>query len=111
MDDEDEKWLADFNGKQQGGSGSSGSTSAAAAADSPVREGKENVPVSAGRERRGKGKDKEKEKESVSAPPPPLVISDDAFEFVMGMLEKYADDITPAIHTVSLDTTRECERD
>lgn len=95
MDDEDEKWLSDFNGKQQGGSGSSGQV------DSPAREGKENVvPVSASRERRGKGKDREKDKDAIQTPPPPLVITEDAFEFVMGMLEKYADEVTPPIHTV-----------
>lgn len=92
MDDEDEKWLADFNGKQQGGSGGDPGMS--------PKEGKENVPMSAGRERRGKGKDKEKDKE-VAAPPPPLVIAEEVFEFVMGILEKYVEDEVPTLHTVS----------
>ena len=106
MDDEDERWLADFNGKQQGGSGSGGVGNGADPGASPVREkeGKENVPVSAGRERRGKGKDKEKEREQ-AAPPPPLVITEEAFEYVMGVLEKYTDDNVPTLHTVSSDHT------
>lgn len=93
MDEEDEKWLTGFNSKAEGGSGSE-------PAASPLREtsSQNQPPVSAGRERRMKGKDKEKEKE---APPSPLHISEDLFEYVMGVLEKYVDDTIPSLHTVS----------
>lgn len=93
MDEDDEKWLTGFNSKAEGASGSE-------PAASPLREtgGHNQPPVSGGRERRMKGKDKEKEKE---APPSPLHISEDLFEYVMGMLEKYADDTIPTLHTVS----------
>lgn len=95
MDEEDETWLTGFNSKAEGGSGGNESVVA-----SPLREtgGHNQAPVSAGRERRMKGKDKEKEKESA---PSPVYISEDLFEYVMGMLEKFVDDMIPTLHTVS----------
>lgn len=107
MDEEDEKWLTTFNSKAEGGSGSGGgsgagegASSAPVAVNSPLREtsGHNQPPNSTGRERRQKGKDKEREKE---APPSALFISEDLFEYVMGMLEKYTEDTVPMLHTVS----------
>lgn len=91
MDDEDVKWLEGFNSKAEGGSGSG------PAAGTNV--GEASSPLN-GRERR-KGKDKEKEKEKESVPLTPLTISEDVFEFVMGMMEKYTEDTVPMLHTVS----------
>jgi enhancer of polycomb-like protein len=88
MDDEDARWLGAFNAKAEGTSGEG----------SPVRE-KENIPLSAGRERRTKGKDKEKE----ANVPATLNITDDTFEYIMGVLEKHAEDSVPMLHTVSRD--------
>lgn len=88
MDDEDLEWLSTFNSKAEGGSGEPSS--------SPLREtGNHNQPMSAGRERRTKGKDREKE------PPVVMRISEDVFEYVMGMMEKYTEDNVPTLHTVS----------
>ena len=96
MDDEDELWLKNFNSKAEGSS-----------ATSPLRETRgENTmgpPTSSGRPRRDKGKDKD-----ASHPPAPLFISEDSFEFVMGVLEKHADDNIPTLDMVSaLSTTLE----
>jgi enhancer of polycomb-like protein len=86
MDDEDARWLGAFNAKAEGTSGEG----------SPVRE-KENIPLSAGRERRTKGKDKEKE----ANVPATINITEDTFEYIMGVLEKHAEDSVPMLHTVS----------
>jgi enhancer of polycomb-like protein len=96
MDEEDEKWLNAFNAKAEGASGGAGTETVS----SPLRETSgHNQPLSAGRERRIKGKDREREKD---APLTSLSISEDIFEYVMGMLEKYAEDTIPMLHTVSL---------
>ena len=95
MDDEDETWLTTFNSKAEGTSRDQ--------TQSPLRETKaENTmgpPPSVGRPRREKGKEKEKEKEN--NPPAPLHISEDLFEYVMGVLEKYTEEAVPTLHTVS----------
>lgn len=99
MDEEDEVWLTGFNSKAEGGSGGGGGGGSTEPMASPLREtsGHNQAPVSAGRERRMKGKDKEKD-----TPPSPVFISEDLFEYVMGMLEKFVDDTIPTLHTVSL---------
>ena len=89
MDEDDEKWLTGFNAKAEGGSGTEHATS-------PLRES--TTPN--GRERRTKGKDKEKDKER-ETPLTTLSISEDTFEYVMGMMEKYVEDEIPMLHTVS----------
>jgi enhancer of polycomb-like protein len=94
MDEDDEKWLNAFNAKAEGGSGGGGDT-----VSSPLRETSgHNQPISAGRERRIKGKEREKERET---PITSLSISEDIFEYVMGMMEKYVEDTIPMLHTVS----------
>lgn len=86
MDDEDMRWLNGFNSKAEGGSGSSATANGGGAdAGSPLN----------GRERRIKGKDREKEA------PTTLTISEDVFEYVMGMMEKFTEDTVPMLHTVS----------
>ncbi len=92
MDDEDERWLTAFNAKAEGPSGDP--------VQSPLREshGQNRMPPpSAGRPSRNKGKDREKET------PAPVFIFEDTFEYVMGVLEKHAEDSVPMLHTVSLD--------
>jgi hypothetical protein len=98
MDEEDEKWLIGFNAKAEGASGTEPATS-------PLRESTTpNQPLAA-RERRGKGKEKEKDKERDV--PTTLSISEDIFEYVMGMMEKYVEDTVPMLHTVSLERNSE----
>jgi len=90
MDEDDEKWLTGFNAKAEGASGTE-------PASSPLREtSTPNQPL-APRERRTKGKDKEKERDV----PTTLTISEDTFEYVMGMMEKYVEDMIPMLYTVS----------
>jgi enhancer of polycomb-like protein len=79
MDDTDMAWLASFNGKAEGGSGDSG------APTSPTN----------GRTERRAAKGKEKEKDV----PASLNISEDVFEYIMGVLEKHAEDAVPTLHT------------
>ena len=88
MDDEDERWLSTFNNKMEGSSGSAGMD------EKEGKENKENMPVGGTPAGRRKGKDKVEEK------PAPLNISEDTFEFVMGVLEKYTEDVVPSLHTV-----------
>jgi len=94
MDDRDEEWLTAFNAKAEGGSGES--------TLSPLKDSKvDNAmppPPSLGRPKREKGKEKEKEEKVLT----PINISEDVFEFIMGMLEKNAEDNVPMLHTVSL---------
>jgi len=92
LDDEDLEWLRGFNSKAEGSSGS-GDVGA-----SPLREkvGENTMPPPAGRPSRGKGKEKEKD-----GPAPPVFISEDTFEYIMGVLEKNAADSVPMLHTVS----------
>lgn len=85
MDDEDEKWLSNFNAKAEGASGDP--------AQSPVRDS--HTTSNIGRPKRDKGKDREKET------PAPVFISEDTFEYVMGMLEKYTEESVQMLHTVS----------
>lgn len=104
MDEEDDRWLNEFNGKMEGSSGSQGVADSGKQVEVvgvTTAEGKENQPLN-GRERR-KGKDKEKErKDEKDEKPSPLVIHEDIFEYVMGVFEKYTDDTVPTLHTVSL---------
>lgn len=81
MDDEDAHWLAVFNAKGEGSSGESG-------AAAPAKE-------SQGRPQRHKEKGKEKEKEIPAA----LNITEDVFEYVMGVMEKNAETSAPTLHT------------
>nr|ODN91801.1 hypothetical protein L203_01053 [Cryptococcus depauperatus CBS 7841] len=74
MDDADVKWLQEFNSKAEGSSGD-------------IKNEKE------GRAMRAKGKEKDKDA------PAALVISEDMFEYVMGILEKYTEDNVPMLHT------------
>ncbi|ODO00149.1 hypothetical protein I350_06774 [Cryptococcus amylolentus CBS 6273] len=76
MDDADVKWLSDFNSKAEGSSGE-------------VKSEKEQ-----GRGLRAKGKEKEK-----GDAPPPLSISEDVFEYIMGVFDKYTEDNVPMLHT------------
>jgi enhancer of polycomb-like protein len=95
LDDEDLIWLRGFNAKAEG---SSGGESSMGVALSPLRESRGDnsmPPPSLGRPSRGKGKEKEKE-----GPAPPVFISEDTFEYVMGVLEKHAEDAVPTLHTV-----------
>ena len=90
MNDEDVRWLTAFNARAEGASGDP--------AQSPVRESQgqnQMPPPSAGRPSRNKGKEREKET------PSPIFISEDTFEFVMGVFEKHAEDTVPMLHTVS----------
>lgn len=103
MDDRDEQWLASFNAKAEGSSGSGGD---AAAGQSPLRDSNvDNTmpPPSGGRPRREKGKEKEKEDKVLT----PVYISEDNFEFIMGVLEKNAEDNVPMLHTVSRESTHQ----
>ena len=98
MDDRDEAWLTAFNAKAEGGSGENGSNGSA---QSPLKESKaENAmppPPTIGRPRREKGKEKDKEEK----PHSPVFISEDVFEYIMGVLEKHTEDNVPMLHTVS----------
>ena len=90
MDDEDVRWLAGFNAKAEGSSGEP--------PQSPIRDGSgqgQMQPPSAGRPSRNKGKEREK------GTPALVFISEDTFEFVMGVLEKYVEDNVSMLHTVS----------
>ncbi|WRT68052.1 uncharacterized protein IL334_005027 [Kwoniella shivajii] len=118
MDDKDYKWLNEFNSKAEGSSGTTanghGSTSVNGHTNgetknigngnpqTPLKENhvtnnQSQAPTSAGRGMRAKGKEKEKEKNDNV--PTPLFISEDTFEYIMGVLEKYAEDSVPMLHT------------
>lgn len=87
MDDKDAEWLQAFNSKEEGSSGSAGQATS---------NGVDGVQGNqAGRPSRGnKGKDREKDQTT------PLRISDDEFEYIMGMFEKWIDKHVPMLHTV-----------
>ncbi|WVQ65343.1 uncharacterized protein L199_003519 [Kwoniella botswanensis] len=95
MDDKDYKWLNEFNSKQEGSSGTANSP------QTPLKEftngNQPQPPTSAGRGMRAKGKEKEKDKHD--GIPTSLFISEDTFEYIMGVLEKYAEDSVPMLHT------------
>lgn len=92
MDDDDIQWLTSFNAKAEGSSGGG-----AEGAASPAVNGHNNgTTPNQGRGMRVKGKEREK-----AETPAPLCISEDTFEFVMGVLEKHAEDTIPMLHTVS----------
>jgi enhancer of polycomb-like protein len=76
MDDEDVLWFKAFNAKEEG------TSEGAIVNGSP--QGK-----------RSKGKDKERDGNG------PLKMSEDEFEYVMGMLELWTDRNVPMLHTVS----------
>jgi enhancer of polycomb-like protein len=98
-DDEDLVWLKGFNLKAEGSSGGDGASGSGSGsiAQSPLRESRsgENAMFPPGRPSRGKGKEREKD-----GPAPPVYISEDTFEYVMGVLEKNAEDSVPTLHTV-----------
>lgn len=122
MDDDDVEWLTAFNaGKGESSSNGSAAASGGASGNadvsvkaetpapssSPKRE-KENIPLSSGpRERRNKGKDRDKADKDGNAGPGASgkqdvsSISEDVFEYVMGVMEKYTEDTVPTLHTVS----------
>jgi enhancer of polycomb-like protein len=77
MDDEDEAWLKEFNSKAEGGSASTPTS-----------------PVQGRNERRTKGKEKEK-----GDGPSSLFITEDTYEYIMGVLEKHTEDTVPMLHT------------
>lgn len=91
MDDKDVLWLTNFNSKAEGGSGEQ--------VGSPLKDSKADnsmpPPPTVGRPKREKGKEKEKET------PAPVYISEDVFEYIMGVLEKHAEEKVPMLHTVS----------
>jgi hypothetical protein len=89
MDDADVAWLKAFNAKEEGTS--EGAVAAANASPSSIVNGVKT---------KLKGKDKEKEANG------PLKISEDEFEYVMGMLELWTDRNVPMLHTVSWLTNR-----
>ena len=102
MDDEDEQWLKAFNSKAEGGSGT--------VPQSPLKEAKSENSMGPpnSRPRREKGKEKEKETDRSTTPAQPIFISEDSFEFVMGVLEKYTQDNVPTLDMVSLTSMSVC---
>jgi enhancer of polycomb-like protein len=102
LDDEDAEWLKGFNSKAEGSSGSGSGGGDAGSSQSPLREsrGENSMPPPAGRPSRGKGKEREKD-----GPAPPVFISENTFEYVMGILEKHAADSVPMLHTVSVSSS------
>ncbi|ORY30601.1 enhancer of polycomb-like-domain-containing protein [Naematelia encephala] len=91
MDDEDERWLTTFNAKAEGSSGGDQPPPS----PSPLRDSQGvNQPAGMGRPSRMKGKGRE-EKDAPAA----LYISEDTFEYIMGVLEKHAEDSVPMLHT------------
>lgn len=85
LDERDDEWLQANNrvarGEGTSASGAAGSTS----------------PSDAGRGLRAKGKDREREKEDLLAP----AMSEDDFELVMALMERWTDEKVPTLHTVS----------
>lgn len=90
MDERDEAWLREFNSKQEGSS----SVKQESFANGNVN-GKESA-----KSKKGKEKDKKDEKEGTGA----LKISEDVFEYVMGMLEHWIEKNVPMLHTVRIGT-------
>lgn len=82
MDERDEAWLHEFNSKEEGTSGVKQETAGGNAKSAKSR---------------GKEKDKKDDKEGTGA----LKISEDVFEYVMGMLELWTEKNVPMLHTVS----------
>jgi enhancer of polycomb-like protein len=83
MDERDEVWLNEFNSKEEGTSG--------------VKQ-EPNVNGAHGNNAKSaKSRGKEKDKEGTGA----LKISEDVFEYVMGMLELWTEKNVPMLHTVS----------
>ncbi|WVR06584.1 hypothetical protein IAU60_003616 [Kwoniella sp. DSM 27419] len=96
MDDRDVKWLSEFNAKAEGSSGANGDVKPSP--QTPIKDGQGgNTPASGGRGMRVKGKEKEKDKGD--GVPTHLFIGEDTFEYIMGVLEKYAEDSVPMLHT------------
>ncbi|WVF68779.1 hypothetical protein IAT40_003551 [Kwoniella sp. CBS 6097] len=98
MDDKDVKWLNEFNAKAEGSSGANGANGDVKGSPqtSTGKDGQNATQSpSIGRGMRAKGKEKEKS-ENV---PTHLFISEDTFEYIMGVLEKFAEDSVPMLHT------------
>lgn len=91
MDERDMSWLHEFNSKEEGTSSvkqepvANGSTN-----------GKEGVNGKSAKSK-GKERDKKEDKDGTAA----LKISDDLFEYIMGMLELWTEKNIPMLHTVS----------
>lgn len=86
MDERDEEWLKEFNAKQEGSS---------SVKQEPYANGTSNGK-DGGKSKKGKEKDKKDDKEGTGA----LKISEDVFEYVMGMLELWTEKNVPMLHTV-----------
>ncbi|WVQ96306.1 hypothetical protein IAU59_003410 [Kwoniella sp. CBS 9459] len=97
MDDRDVKWLNEFNAKAEGSSGANGDASVKGSPQTPLSKDGQNPSQSPsiGRGMRAKGKEKERS-DNV---PTHLFISEDTFEYIMGVLEKFAEDSVPMLHT------------
>lgn len=89
MDERDEAWLNEFNSKEEGTSG---------VKQEPNSNGTPNGNNTKSAKSRGKEKDKKADKEGTGA----LKISEDVFEYVMGMLELWTEKNVPMLHTVSM---------
>jgi enhancer of polycomb-like protein len=86
MDERDEAWLSEFNSKQEGTS---------SVKQEPYANGAPNGKET-GKSKKGKEKDRKDDKEGTGA----LKISEDVFEYVMGMLEHWTEKNVPMLHTV-----------
>jgi hypothetical protein len=86
LDERDDEWLKNNNRIARGeGTSASGAMNGAG---SPTD--------AAGRGSRGKGKDREREKEDSVVP----VMTEDEFELVMALMERWTDEKVPTLHTV-----------
>ncbi|OCF37306.1 hypothetical protein I316_01215 [Kwoniella heveanensis BCC8398] len=95
MDDKDVKWLNEFNAKAEGSSGANGDANAKGSPQTSKDGSNASQSPSIGRGMRAKGKEKEKSDNI----PTQLFISEDTFEYIMGVLEKFAEDSAPMLHT------------
>lgn len=91
MDERDEVWLNEFNSKEEGTSSVKQEPNANGTAN-----GNHGVNGKSAKSK-GKEKDKKDDKDGTGA----LKISEDIFEYVMGMLELWTEKNVPMLHTVS----------
>lgn len=87
LDERDDEWLKNNNRLARG----EGTSASGASAN-----GGNASPSDAGRGARGKGKDREREKEETVVP----VLTEDEFELVMALMERWTDEKFPTLHTV-----------
>ncbi|KAL7417881.1 enhancer of polycomb-like-domain-containing protein [Mrakia frigida] len=90
LDERDDEWLKNNNRAARG----EGTSASGASVSSSTTNGV-GSPTEAGRGTRGKGKDREREKEEMVVP----VISEDEFELVMALMERWTDEKLPTLHT------------